>query len=415
MNPTQDLPDIVRIIGEHGAGGSVIQRALHAVRTHLGMDVAYVSEFVGDRSVFRVVDAPGLEGLAKPGDSHSLDDVYCRHILAGRLPELIPDTAAEPIAAAMPITAAIPIGRHMSIPIRLADGRPFGMFCCLGRAADPTLGARDLAMMRVFAELATIEINRDHTAAQETAAKRDTIRQVIAGDMLTMHYQPIWNLAAAAPDGVEALARFTPEPYRSPDRWFADAAAANMGETLEIAAIHQALGSLAVLPGHTYLSINASPETVLSGALETALAGTALDRIVLEITEHAAISDYARLTAKLHGLRAGGLRLAVDDAGAGYASLSHILALGPDLIKIDMSLTRGIDGDQARQALVAAMAGFARDTGCRVIAEGVETFGELTALRTIGIELGQGYLLGRPLALPAAADLFRGETGRRAA
>ena len=408
MDVMPDLPALDPMIGGREAGGSVVQRALQAVRTHLGMDVAYVSEFVGDRSVFRFVDAPGLEALAKPGDSHSLDDVYCRHILEGRLPELIPDTAAEPIAAAMPITAAIPIGRHMSIPIRLNDGRPFGMFCCLGGAADPTLGARDLAMMRVFAELATIEIDREHGAAREVAAKRESIRQIIDGGLLTMQYQPIWDLAAAAPAGVEALARFTPEPYRSPDLWFADAATAGMAETLEIAAIHLALAGLTALPDYAYLSINASPETVLSGALETALAGTALDRIVLEITEHAAIGDYARLIAKLHALRAGGLRLAVDDAGAGYASLSHILALGPDLIKIDMSLTRGVDGDQARQALVAAMVGFARDTGCRVIAEGVETAGELAALRAIGIELAQGYLLGRPLPLTAAAALFHG-------
>src|SRR4051794_16108977 len=86
-------------------GDGVVSRALAAVREHLGLQVAYVSQFVGDRSIFRVVDAPGLEDLAKPGDSYALDDVYCRHILEGRLPELIPDTTLEPIAAALPMTA----------------------------------------------------------------------------------------------------------------------------------------------------------------------------------------------------------------------------------------------------------------------------------------------------------------------
>ena len=100
-----------------------IQRALEAVRRHLGMEVAYLSEFVGDDSVFHYVDAPGLEALIKPGDKRSLDEVYCRHILAGRLPELIPDTSTEPLAVAMPITQAVPIGSHASIPIRLAAGR----------------------------------------------------------------------------------------------------------------------------------------------------------------------------------------------------------------------------------------------------------------------------------------------------
>jgi hypothetical protein len=98
---------------------STLKRTLEAIRQHLGMQIAYVSEFKNDRSVFRQVDAPGLEALIKPGDSHSLDDVYCRHILEGRLPELIPDTAAEPIAMAMPITAAAHIVSHISVPIRL--------------------------------------------------------------------------------------------------------------------------------------------------------------------------------------------------------------------------------------------------------------------------------------------------------
>jgi hypothetical protein len=96
------LHEAMRQIAERNdAGNDVIQRALEAVRTHLGMEVAYLSEFVGNDSIFRVVDAPGLEDLIKPGDTRPLDEVYCRHILAGRLPELIPDTAAEPLCQAI--------------------------------------------------------------------------------------------------------------------------------------------------------------------------------------------------------------------------------------------------------------------------------------------------------------------------
>src|ERR1700692_4266464 len=90
----------------------MVGRALHAIRSHLGMEVAYVSEFVGDRTVFRQVDAPGLENIIKVGDLYSLDDVYCRHILEGHLPQLIPDTADQPVAVAMPMTQALPIGKH---------------------------------------------------------------------------------------------------------------------------------------------------------------------------------------------------------------------------------------------------------------------------------------------------------------
>src|SRR5262245_34172889 len=154
----------------------MVKRSLQAIRTHLDMEVAYVSEFVGDQIVFREVDAPGLEAMVKPGDKRSLDEVYCRHILEGRLPELIPDTAAEPVAMAMPITSAVPIGKHMSVPIRMQDGSVYGMFCCLGFAADHSLHERDMQMMRVFAELAAFEIGREIEAAKMGKEKEDRIR-----------------------------------------------------------------------------------------------------------------------------------------------------------------------------------------------------------------------------------------------
>ena len=112
---------------------------------------------------------------SRSADSHSLDDVYCRHILEGRLPELIPDTSLEPLAKAMPITAAANIGCHISVPIRLPDGRPYGMFCCLGFEANPSLNARDLQTMRAFADLAAFEINRDldDCGSRRTKARTD--------------------------------------------------------------------------------------------------------------------------------------------------------------------------------------------------------------------------------------------------
>ncbi len=379
------------------------------------MDVAYVSEFVGDRSVFRTVDAPGLADLAKPGDSHSLDDVYCGHILAGRLPELMPDTAAEPLAVSMPITSAIPIGKHMSVPLRRADGSTYGMFCCLGRVADQTLSQRDLATLRVFADLAEFEINREHAAKALADDRRDRISAAMSDDAMTMVYQPIRNLAIETTIGFECLARFAPLPQRGPDTWFAEAAAAGLGTALEIAAIRQGLAGLGALPDTVYLAVNASPATLLSGELDAALAGFPIERIVLEVTEHDLIADYPAMTQALGALRRSGLRLAVDDAGAGYASLHHILDLRPDLIKLDMHLTRNIDGDQARQALTGAIVGFARDIGSQLIAEGVETASELATLRTLGIELAQGYYLGRPMPLDVAKASLAYDPGRAAA
>lgn len=141
------------------AGEDVIQDALVAIRNHLGMQVAYFSEFSAGRTIFRRVDAHGLGHLIKVGDPHTLDDVYCSHILAGRLPELIPDTSQVRLAWDMPITAAAPVGSHISIPIRLLDGSPYGMVCCLSPRPIPSLNERDLATMRVFAGLAARQVN----------------------------------------------------------------------------------------------------------------------------------------------------------------------------------------------------------------------------------------------------------------
>lgn len=375
-----------------------IQRALEAVRRHLGMEVAYLSEFVGDDSVFHYVDAPGLEALIKPGDKRSLDEVYCRHILAGRLPELIPDTSTEPLAVAMPITQAVPIGSHASIPIRLADGTPYGMFCCLSPRPNASLNQRDLDVMRIFADLAAHQLRRD--IAEETALRttRERIQTAMHERAFSVVYQPICDLNSRTPKGFETLCRFASEPYRSPDKWFGEAASAGLGIDLEVAVLEAALQDLAAFDDTTYVSFNASPETIMSGRL-AGLFRNAPGRIVLEVTEHAQVSDYGRLTEALSALRAEGIRLAVDDAGAGFASLQHILQLNPDIIKLDMGLTRGIDLDPARRALASALIHFARETGTEIVAEGIETESEFDTLRALGVGSGQGYLLGRPQPL----------------
>jgi len=384
--------------------------ALASIRRHLGMEVAYVSEFVEGRSVFREVDAPGLEHMIKVGDSTSLDDVYCRHILEGRLPQLMADTGDFPIAAAMPITAAVPIGAHMSVPIRLADGEAFGMFCCLSPHANASLNERDLGVMRVFAEMAAGQIGRRKQAEKRALEKIALVDRTVANNEFAILLQPIWEFGADQPCGFEALSRFSQMPYRTPDRWFKEAAEVGCGVRLELAALAEALKLLSELPEETYLSVNASPATIISAELPALLAPYRLDRIVLEVTEHSLIDDYTALEAALAPLRCRGLRLAVDDAGAGYSSFSHILRLAPDMIKLDMALTRSIDTDLSRRALASAMIVFARDTHSVVVAEGVETDAEWQTLHQLGIQRGQGYFLGHPESLECAQRLSRGET-----
>lgn len=389
--------------GDRDATG-MVKRALQVMRRHLGLQVAYVSEFVDGQSVFREVDAPGLEDLIKPGDSRSLDDVYCRHILAGRLPELIPDTAREPVAMAMPITAAVPIGAHVSVPIRLSDGEVYGMFCCLGPNPDTSLNRRDLQMMRAFADLAAFEIDRQRQRAIAAAERTAQVQALIDGDGFFIVHQPICALPGRTIVGYECLSRFSGVPQRTPDVWFAEADEVGLREALEIAAVCKALDSAGWLPAGTYLSINASPATIRGDAFQALLAAAPADRLVIELTENATVDDYDALSAALRPLRERGFRLAVDDAGAGYASMQHILQLQPDIIKLDMNLTRDIDSDPARRALATALIAFAHDVGSVIVAEGVETEAELRVLQALGADAVQGYLVGRPLPLSAPVE-----------
>jgi EAL domain-containing protein (putative c-di-GMP-specific phosphodiesterase class I) len=387
---------------------STVQWAIEAVRSHLGMEVAYVSEFVGNDSVYRYVDAPGLEHLIKPGDSRPLDEVYCPHIVAGRLPELIPDTSREELAMSMPITHAVPIGAHVSVPLRLDSGEPFGMFCCLSPHADGSLNERDLQAFRLFAEIAAHQIRREVNAEQATREKRQRIEQVLADGAFHPVYQPIRDFVNGTTMGFEALSRFAGKEPPTPDQWFADAFAAGLGPQLEVAAVRAALADAHHLPPQVYLSVNVSPTTILDNGFGALLCEAAHERrVVLEITEHAAVQDYVALETALRPLRAQGVALAIDDAGAGFSSLQHIVQLRPDIIKLDMSLIRAIDREAPRRALASALVYFAADTGAAIVAEGIETNAERATLQGLGISLGQGYLFGRPQAAPA------GQCGQR--
>jgi len=213
-------------------------------------------------------------------------------------------------------------------------------------------------------------------------------------------FQPIADLRNGRIAGLEALSRFSLEPKQGPDRWFAEAGDLGLVVELEMAAARAAFQHLHQLPPGAYLSVNLSPESVASPMFSTIFLQAPVEGVVVEITEHAPVGDYVALADALREFRERGGRLAVDDAGAGFASLRHILRLAPDLIKLDVTLTRHIDSDQASQAMAGALTTFASKTQATIVAEGIETPEELAALRDLGICHGQGFLLARPGPLP---------------
>ncbi len=229
-------------------------------------------------------------------------------------------------------------------------------------------------------------------ARHREADARATIAATIAAGAFTPFFQPIADLHSGAVVGYEALSRFT--DGTRPDVMFGLAERAGIGLELEEATLAAALAAATVLRPAAYLSLNVSPAMIASGRLRPLLAGSERP-IALEITEHVVVEDYAELRAALTALGPN-VHLVVDDAGAGYASLRHILELAPNYVKLDIGLVRGIDTDPARQALIAGMTYFAVKRKVRLVAEGIETAAELKMLRELAIPYGQGYLLGRP-------------------
>jgi EAL domain-containing protein (putative c-di-GMP-specific phosphodiesterase class I)/FixJ family two-component response regulator len=210
--------------------------------------------------------------------------------------------------------------------------------------------------------------------------------------------QPICALDDLRVIGVEALARFRAAPVRPPDEWFAEASEVGLRTELELAAVQRALDRLHELPAGVFLFLNASPDTLGKSAFLSAVAGASPSRLVIELTEHARIDDYDLLNESIGEIRALGARLAIDDAGAGFASLRHILRLAPDFIKLDCTLVAGIEDDRSQQALAAGLISFSQKIGATIIAEGIETSATLGALRGLGVRYGQGYHLGLPAA-----------------
>lgn len=241
---------------------------------------------------------------------------------------------------------------------------------------------------------------QEREAAAEYACATGRIDEALASGTLQMVFQAVADLTTGRVDGVEALARFACEPRRPPNEWFAEAQGVGRGVELELAAVRAALEQLDRLPPDAFMSINVSPATVMTRAVEELLDPYPAERVVLELTERTQVEDYPRLLTALDSLRGRGIRIAVDDTGAGYAGFEHLLRLRPHILKLDRELTRGIDADPIRRSLAAALVTFGHEIDAAIIAEGVEIVEELATLQQLGIKWGQGYYLARPGSLP---------------
>lgn len=383
-----------------------VGRILHAVREHLGTEIAFVSRYVenGEKELTHVdsdLDLPMGPGFRDPRENS-----YCWHIAEGRLPELIQDPADYPFTKTIGITDFLPVGCHLNTPLRLSDGTLYGSFCCLSRSPDRSMTERDLGVLKAFATLAVeqIEANVENDHRRERLDAR--ITKLIEDKGMQIVQQPIYSIKTGKPVGVECLSRFPDAMMRGPDKWFDEAAEIGRGVELELLAVECALESAVKVPGDFYVSVNVSPEAIISGRVLAALQATKANNLVLEVTEHQHVDDFGALRAALEKVSKHA-RIAIDDVGSGYAGMRHLVDLAPDLLKLDMNLTRDIHLDVARCALVGAMVKFAAAIGSKLIAEGIEYAEEAEVLRRLGVEYGQGYHYAKPMPVEDAAKLLK--------
>jgi EAL domain-containing protein (putative c-di-GMP-specific phosphodiesterase class I) len=372
-----------------------IERITELTHRFLGLDCAFVSVFDGTRLEFRSLAGDGTSFNIAAGADADATLTYCHRLVADEIPNIVADAAHDSRVSDLPITTAARIGTYIGVPIENRAGEAIGTLCALQHEANDSLNDRDLRVLDVLAALLADDLDHE----QHQARQHQAISLLIAQTPFAIAYQPVVDLASGLILGLEALARF-PAPFGPPDQTFAAAHDVGLGISLERVAARQGATIIPRLGTEQFVGLNLSPRVLINVEEATLAETTRLDQVVLEITEHELVRDYAELRAVLDRLRDRGLRLAIDDAGAGFASLHHIVELQPDFIKIDRSLVHGVAADRARRTVVSSFRLLAQELDATVIAEGVEASEDLVALRDLGVGAAQGYLLARPSSDP---------------
>jgi EAL domain-containing protein (putative c-di-GMP-specific phosphodiesterase class I) len=370
--------------------GERVELVMELARRHLRMDVAFISEISQGRQNYRAVQGDAQPFGLLVGGADPADTTYCNLMVRGDLPNIVPDALADGRTRELGMTSSAGIGSYAGVPLRYSDGTLYGTFCCLGRSADSRLTERDGQFMAMLAELLVEDID----AQRERQDLHGRITAILKNEAIKLAVQPIVDLASGGCLGFEALSRFE---HGAPDVVFAQADTVGLGVQLERLAIQHAVRLLPLLSDEQYLSVNLTPIAAAELAATAAdMDELPLHQLVLEITEHESVSDYTLLRERLDPLRARGLRVAIDDAGAGFASLHHVVELHPDIIKIDRSLVEGVARNQAQRSIIAGFVLLALDCQATLVAEGVETSEDLEVLTRLGVDAAQGFLIARP-------------------
>ncbi len=379
-----------------------IAELLRTAKESLGLSLAFLSRLDEEVQYLEVVES--AFPLFHDGQTQARATSLCQAILDGKLPSVIPNVAKLPEAKRLPAARFPRIRSYVSVPVSLSDGSLYGTFCAAGFTADKELNKRDRALMEVLASAAATIIEPGVRERQREADIRSELQPLIDAGGPDVVLQPIVALASGVREGVEALSRFPRDWGKAPDVVFAEAASIGVGTQLELLALRRAASLLPHISG--YMAINVSPLTLLDERCHVALAELPTEQIVLELSEHDPVEDYDLLRETLAPLRHEGIRLAIDDVGAGFSSLRHILMTSPDVIKLDRSIVAGVADDHVLRTLVHSLVDFGHGAGATVVAEGVETRDDALELREVGVDFAQGWYFARPGTPEQLADRY---------
>jgi EAL domain-containing protein (putative c-di-GMP-specific phosphodiesterase class I) len=366
---------------------------LLTAKKSLRLSVAFLTRMDGTTQHLEVVES-SVPFLFKEGVTQEQDTSLCQAVIDKKLPAVMPNLKDFPFAMTLPASRLPRIRSFVSVPVVLSDGTVYGTFCAAGLTSDKALTKRDQSLMDVLAQAAAVILEpgvRERTRRSEIL---DRLEPVMAGGGPLVVLQPIVDLTSGKRIGAEALSRFPVAWGMAPDVCFAEAHSVGLGDELELQALASAAEHLDIV--HGYIAMNISPATLLTPEAAALLDGLPLDRVLLELSEHDQVENYDALMAVLTPLRARGLRLAIDDVGAGFSSLRHIVLTAPDVIKLDRSMIDGVSVDPILTTLVRSLVSFGHECGSQVVAEGVETEQDAVALRDLGVDYGQGWHFGRP-------------------
>lgn len=375
---------------------SSLSDIVSAVRAYFGMEFAFIAQVARDNIITQNVSAPGLEGIIKEQEEYQNSSAFFEYILEiDKIDYSFCDTRLGVFKYISPFKMLnLKSFLLATLDVESPDRRV--IFLCGSSKNRADLDRCDALLGSFFSDLIRCHYRRNDSLIETDKSILNDLNNIINNKELDVVYQPIVNLKNKSIVGFEALSRFVHSRFRTPDAWFREARRLNLLSRLELVAISKALDGFDFSNNTSYLSLNISASTLLHREFLKAIEGVPSSRLVLEIIEHEPLDCYGDFSDMLQLLRSKGVRIAIDDLGAGFASLNNVINIKPDIVKLDLNITRNIHIDSARAALVAGLVYFAREMSTILVAEGIENEDQCKLVADLGVDLAQGYFLGLP-------------------